>query len=430
MFRTLQITSKCILAAALVLGMFIPVASAKKAKPEQVLYDFCSQANCSDGNGPGDLIMDSSGNFYGTATEGGNGDAACYEGCGVVFKLAADGTETVLYSFCSQANCSDGAAPYAGLIMDGSGNLYGTTAAGGNGNAACQEGCGVVFKLAPDGTETVLYGFCSQANCSDGDAPYAGLIMDGAGNLYGTTFSGGLNVGCSTGCGTVFKIAPDGTETVLHSFCPEANCTDGDQPMGGLIMDGSGNLYGTTSNGGFHSYCCGTVFELAPDGTETVLYAFGQAQTDGIYPLAGVTMDGAGNLYGTTSSGLNEGVLGTVFKLAPDGTETALHDFTGGSDGAALQSGVILDSAGNVYGTTDLGGSTCCDKHAGAGTAFELAPDGTETQLYIFKSRSHGKYPTSGLITDSQGNLYDSASAGKYNGGVVFKINIDATAKR
>jgi uncharacterized repeat protein (TIGR03803 family) len=196
-------------------------------------------------NPSAELIMDAAANLYGTTYHGGT------SGGGVVFKLAPDGTETVLYSFCSQFNCADGDHPSAGLIMDGAGNLYGTTYYGGT------SGGGVVFKLAPDGTETVLYSFCSQSNCADGSDPEAGLIMDGAGNLYGTTSDGGGTFG-----GVVFKLAPDGTETVLYSFCSQSGCADGSYPEAGLIMDGAGNLYGTTLGGGTSG--TGVVFMVTP----------------------------------------------------------------------------------------------------------------------------------------------------------------------
>jgi len=255
--------------------------------------------------------MDGAGNLYGTTREGGANKG------GVVFQLAPSGTgwsETVLYSFCSQSNCTDGANPAAGLIMDGAGNLYGTTIFGGTGSPAN----GTVFMLTPDPTgtvwtETVLYLFCSQTNCADGANPRAGLIMDATGNLYGTTQGGGGH-----GSGVVFELTPDPTgtvwtETVLYSFCSQTpNCADGSGPVAGLIMDAAGNLYGTTFRGGNGAdiFGNGVVFELTPDPTgtvwtETVLYSF-CSQTncaDGNLPLAGLIMDAAGNLYGTTSVG-------------------------------------------------------------------------------------------------------------------------------
>jgi uncharacterized repeat protein (TIGR03803 family) len=427
----LRRAARLILAAGLALVAFTPVAGAKKVKPEQVLYDFCSQTNCSDGKWPqAGLVMDGSGNLYGTASEGGN--RGLY---GVVFKLAPDGTQTVLHSFCPNAPpCTDGENPYAGLVMDSAGNLYGTTYEGGSGPCGGNNGCGVVFKIAPDGTESTLYTFCAQPNCADGADPDAGLTLDSAGNLYGTTKYGGNtdpdDGACrSTGCGTVFEITPDGTESVLYAFCPgEANCADGEFPVAGLVMDGSGNLYGTTEDGGIGG---GTVFEVAPGGTETVLHTFGVAQADGAYPLAGLAMDGSGNLFGTTYESYPTG-YGVVFELAPDGTETLLHTFEGGTDGVFPLAGVIVDSAGNLYGTTVYGGTAGCRYHGGCGTVFKLAPDGTETELYDFKAQKDGVYPQASVVADGQGNLYGTAFYGgltKYGSGVVYKINIDATAK-
>jgi uncharacterized repeat protein (TIGR03803 family) len=264
----------------------------------------------------------------------------------------------VLYSFCAEINCTDGNSPRAGLISDSSGNLYGTTEFGG----AYEEG--TVFKLAPDGTETVLYSFCAEINCTDGAYPLAGLIMDAAGNLYGMAPNGG-----TYGGGTVFRLAPDGTETVLYSFCAQTNCTDGGGPTG-LIADSSGNLYGTTGRGG-EGDC----------------------------------------KYG----------CGTVFKLAPDGTETVLHAFNGGSDGRTPLAGVIADNAGNLYGTTFYGGGTRC--HSGCGTVFKLAPDGTETVLFAFHGR-RGTNPAGALLKSPHGLLYGTTQFGGASGsyGTIFKI--------
>jgi uncharacterized repeat protein (TIGR03803 family) len=280
----------------------------------------------------GNLITDAQGNLYGTTVTGGvnneNGVCPFYGGdfgCGTVFMLQPHRVETILYRFCSLSNCADGGFPYAGLIADSSGSLYGTTSFGGSGYG------GAVFKIS-GGTETVLYNFCSRSNCADGADPVASLIMDSSGNFYGTTAEGGIaSNSCSNGCGTVFKLAPDGTETVIHSFCTDSNCSDGAIPMASLLMDSNGNLFGTTESGGDSiTHCgCGTVFEITPDGTETVLHAFrgGANGTggDGAYPVAGLITDKRGNLFGTTIYG---GVVvggnrcsnigcGTVFKIKP-----------------------------------------------------------------------------------------------------------------
>jgi uncharacterized repeat protein (TIGR03803 family) len=220
-----------------------PLGGAAAALSEQVLYGFCSQANCADGSFPTAApIMDAAGNLYGTTSAGGNGNH------GVVYKLAPNPngngwTETVIHTFCSQANCADGAYPPAGLIMDAAGNLYGTTTRGG------PAGRGAVFKLTPDQSgglaETVIYSFCSQGPCLTGEQPAGGVTMDLLGNLYGTAKWGG------NGYGTVYQLTPDQsgttwTATTLQSFCPNFNCADSANPSGELAVDGGGKVYGTT----------------------------------------------------------------------------------------------------------------------------------------------------------------------------------------
>jgi len=363
------------------------------------------------------LITDAAGNFYGTTAIGGK------NGGGTVFKLAPDGTETVLYSFCT--DCADGRYPASGLFRDSAGNLYGTAVYGGVTNKVFIDGAGTVFKLAPDGTETALHTFCSQSNCTDGANPFSNLISDSAGNLYGTTNGGGQN-----GRGVVFRIAPDGTETVLYSFCSQYKCADGAAPFGGLIFDNAGNLYGTTYQGG-HSSCyprrhsgCGTVFKLAPDGTETVLYAFCHKYKagcpDGANPVAGLIADNAGNLYGTTVTGTD-----SLFKLAPDGTLTVLHAFcslANCADGSGSRGALIADGAGNLYGTTHDGGVNS------GGTVFELAPSGTFTVLHSFAycsdlPCSDGDEPAAPLLMDGAGAIYGTTEyGGKGDWGLIFKL--------
>lgn len=373
----------------------------------RVLYTF---KGGSDGSGSvASLIADAAGNLYGTTASGG-GTGCGGGGCGTVFRLAPNGTETVLYSF---AGGEDGAYPVAGLIMGGSGNFYGTTSGGGT--DGCEgEGCGTVFKLAPDGTETVLHAF---AGGSDGSAPEAGLIMDSSGELYGTTVSGGSGAN-----GTVFKLAPDGTETVLYAF---QGGSDGGNPYAGLIMDKSGNLFGTTEYGGTGGIVsAGTVFEVMPDGHEKVLWDFCSRDScgDGEFPVAGLIRDKAGNLYGTTTWG---GIIGTAFKLAPDGTETVLHDFADRPDGANPYGGLVIDKSGNLYGTTFQGGKVCGDYGSSCGTVFKIAPDGTETVLHAFrKLKGDGIIPQSGLIKDARGNLYGTTPTLTWHSGdgTIFEI--------
>jgi len=384
---------------------------------ETVLYTFRGGA---DGSLPAaGLVADTAGNLFGTTYFGGGG--ACGPGrCGTVFELAPTGSETVLYAFKGDR---DGALPQGGLVADESGNYYGATSQGG------ASASGTVFKLAPDGTETVLHVF---KGGKDGYYPAGDLTADNKGNLYGTTeFGGHMDVSeCNyDGCGTVFEIKPGGTKTGLHAF---RGGNDGIEPTAGVISDGNGNLYGTTSGGGGVNCAtgCGTVFKIGPDGTETVLYAF-QGGSDGSEPVAGLTMDIGGNVYGTTSYGgagganCPEGTLGcgTVFKVAPDGTETILYAFQGGSDGWSPYAGVIADKQGNIYGTTYFGGGTGCAHNTGCGLVFKLAPDGKETVLYAFQGGSDGGLPDAPLLAGKNGVLDGTATTGGTNdNGVVFSV--------
>ena len=410
-------TETFVAAAAIAIAFSLGSAGAQANGTEKTLYKFLGG---SDGALPyGSLTSDGSGNLYGTTTGGGGG--SCEEGCGVVFGIAPGRKEQVLYTF---TGGTDGREPEGGLIADSADNIYGTTDFGGD--LSCQagggEGCGTVFKLAPDGTESVLYAF---QGGSDGWEPFGNLVADPSGNLYGVTAHGGSFNGSDCeedGCGTVFEVEPDGTKITLHAF---QSGNDGDGPFGGVILDSAGNLYGTTGGGGEAGY--GTVFKIAPDGTETILYAF-QGGADGAGPV-GVTIDGAGNLFGATVEGgdctlqFYEDDCGTVYKLAADGTKTLLHDFQGGTDGLGPWAPVILDGKGNLYGTTWLGGSAYC-KQGGCGTVFEVTAKGHEKVLYAF-SGSHGRYPfTASLLLGAHGDLFGTTTqGGKDNHGVVFKLN-------
>jgi uncharacterized repeat protein (TIGR03803 family) len=339
----------------------------------------------------GHLLFDASGNLYGTAENGGAHES------GVVFELEpqANGTwtEKVLYSFCSASGCTDGSWPYANLVFDTAGNLYGLTVYGGTNSSNCDGfGCGTVFQLAPGAggtwTETVLYSFCSMSGCADGAEPWTGLISDAAGNLYGMTTEGGRS-GCELGCGTVFQLASGAngswTETVLYSFCSVGRCTDGAVPYGSLIFDAAGNLYGTTASGGTHGNY-GTVFQLVAGAsgtwTEKVLHRFHLRENDhdGYDPFAGLVFDAAGSLYGTTRGGGAYGNYGTVFQLTPktngNWRETVLHSCKQhGKGGYAYSASLIFDAAGNLYGTAPVGGASGegCGG-GGCGTVFEIKP--------------------------------------------------------
>ena len=372
-------------------ALLLVATTPTSAQTETLLYNFCSQLGCADGEYPyAGLIVDTKGNLYGTTYEGGA------NGVGTVFKLSANGTETVLHSFAN--NGTDGYNPVAGLLRDAKGNLYGTTQSGG------ANGVGTVFKISAKGIETVLYSFASG---TDGAYPYTGVIMDKSGNLYGTTQLGGVN-----NMGTVFKLSANGTETLLHSFAEDGG--DGFWPFGELIMDKSGNLYGTTAQGGANS--AGMVFKLGTDETETILYSFAGG-SDGAYPYAGMIMDAKGNLYGTTVQG-GENNAGTLFAFSAKQTERVLHFFpTYGGDGEYPRAVLIRDKKGNLYGTTYGGGAY------GEGTVFELSAKGIETVLHSFANNGTDGYnPYAGLVMDKSGNLYGTTVSGGIGGGVVFKV--------
>jgi len=306
---------------------------------------------------------------------------------------------TDLYSFNLPGDLSDGALPEAALVRDASGNLYGTTFFGGLGTGCdiYYNGCGVVFKLDPSGTETVLHAFGGAGAIKDGWNPTASLTVDAAGNLYGTTSFGGAH-----GYGVVFKLDPTGKETILHNF---TRGTDGANPNAGLVQDAAGNLYGTTQYGGFgcNGQGCGTVFEINAAGKETVLYRF-TSGLDGASPLAGVVLDSSGNIYGTTWLGGIYG-FGTVFQLDSSGNEKVLHTFASGSDGANPIGTPTLDQAGNIYGTTSAGGASA-NGPLGAGTVFVVDVLGNENILYTFTGGADGASPYSSLILDASGNFY------------------------
>ena len=315
------------------------------------LYNFCSLAACADGSEPaGALVEATNGDFYGM-TDGGGAN-----GYGTVFKITPSGTLTTLYSF----DYTDGYEPYAGLIQATNGNFYGTTVYGGaNNSSLCLDGgCGTIFKITPGGTLTTLYNFCSQGDCTDGAAPYGGLVQATNGNFYGTTYLGGAD-----GDGTVFEITPSGTLTTLHSF----DGADGDQTLAALVQATNGNLYGTTAAGGASGY--GTVFKITPSGTLTTLHSFDG--TDGQTPEAALVQATDGNFYGTTYYAGGANGDGTVFKITPSGALTTLHSFDG-TDGADPGAALVQDTNGTFYGTTEVGG-TSSDCSGGCGTIFSLS---------------------------------------------------------
>jgi len=388
-------TAAMVLTAMFGLTAMTSLPARAQTYKEKVIYSF---AGGTDGESPvAGVVRDSSGNFYGTTNTGGADSA------GTVFKLSKTGVETVLYTF---TGGTDGYLPYAGVILDKSGILYGTTAFGGAFNA------GTIYEVnTVTSQETVLHSFVA-GSTTDGSLPYAGLIEDAKGNLYGTTLEGG-DISCEEGegCGVVFKFdAMTGKETVLYTFTGNP---DGERPEASLIRDAEGNLYGTTSAGGPAD--AGTVFEvIAATRTESVLYSF-TGGNDGKRPVANLARDTAGNLYGTTYMG-GSALSGTVFKVDTSNQETVLYNFTGGADGQYPFAGVIIDSQGNLYGTTIFGGTSS------DGVAFELDTAGAETVLHTFYG-SNGQYPVAILLPDGKGDFYSTTELGGTHGmGTVFKL--------
>jgi uncharacterized repeat protein (TIGR03803 family) len=421
-------------AAAAMLLALVPVGGAS-AYTLQTLHSFCTESNCGDGDTPATgLVKDQHGNLYGTASVGGKYNK------GLVFELVPNAKKTkykehILKNFCAQAKCTDGAYPYADLILDMDGRLYGTTSQGGKYDG------GAVFRLAHKAgvvTFAVIHSFCSKkTNCADGAFPdpglaYAGqasgapwdessplfgvawgggannkglayelapngsnwtyqvihsfnpencsatpgpLLVDSSGNLVGVTYCGG-----TYGQGALYRLAANTwKETTLHNFCAEAKCADGAQGIGRLIMDSAGDLFGVTENGGSGAHCsatlgCGVAFERPPGGPYTVIYNFCTLNNckDGYGPMAGLIMDTSGNLFGTTYLG-GSGMGGTVFSLSPGTTwtESVLYDFCSQSNCSDGGSSIapVLDKNGKFYGTTTAGGA-----NGNGGTVFELTP--------------------------------------------------------
>lgn len=404
------------------------------ASSYSLIYSFCSQSNCVDGSIPqSGLIADASGNVYGSTTVGGQ------YGDGTVFELVSGQngtwTESVLYSFCAKAGCSDGNTPVGRLVLDSAGRIYGVTQSGGASSNA-----GVAYELTPNSGRTrwkfrLLHTFCTQGgDCTDGDMPYAGLsysgqakglLYDGSSPLYGTTFVGGANL---TNRGVVFQLKQSRSgkwkEKTIYSFCSQSNCLDGETPESQLLTEGK-VLYGTTNYGGDSAVGGGTVFKLVESGTtwaETVLYSFcvSTGCPDGVVPQGDLIMDASKNLFGTTvEGGANNG--GAVFELTKNGVESVLYSFcsqTNCSDGKAPYAGLVQGAAGNLYGTTRSGGAYSDGVVFEMGKSFQL--------LYSFcqkTSCADGQFSNAPLLLDSSGNLVGVTTEGAAHGnGAVFKI--------
>jgi len=424
-------------------------AGSASAYTYKTIYTFCTGTGaCSDGNSPMGVALDGQGNLYGATAGGGKSMQS-----GVIYELIPNADKTAwsyvkLYEFCRNTPCNNGNRPDGKVVIDTAGNLYGTTDDGGLGG-------GTVFELMPNGdrsqwTLTTLYRFCSVANCTDGKFPESGLTYvgqsagtpyDGVSPLYGTASNGGTH-----NVGVAFELTRHGAryhESVIHDFCT-TDCADGSYPFAGLTADAGGNLYGTTQTGGVHEDQQGhggTVFELSPgphgSWTETTLYAFNALANgaDGYVPDAEVLLDGSGNIYGTTIMGGTNQQGGVTFKLTP-GTpwqETVLDNFCSASncaDGRFPNTG-LLSSGGSLIGMTQLGGvGHRGPLHEGAGNIY--AWDGSTTQvIHNFCQNHHcadGALPAGTLVQDGSGIIYGTASAGGDNhklhsgAGVVFAL--------
>jgi uncharacterized repeat protein (TIGR03803 family) len=422
MFSHLKFSSAFKAAVAL---FTLVLATAAWADKLTVLHAFNGTAG---GTNPTTLVMDSSGNLYGVLTGGGNSACLQLRGCGAIFELTKnpDGswTKTVIYRFKGRA---DGASP-TGIIMDASGNIFGIAQAGGN--TACFEGCGVIFKLTQSGgvwTETPIFTFLGDLNNLNGHNPIGNLVMDSAGNLYGgagSDFFGEIFEVSPQSDGTW-------TGTIIYRF---KTLQEGEIPIGPFVFDGTGNLYGVTKSGGEICCGTVFELSPASGGswTLTKLQDFGSIP-DGSQPAGGLIIDGGGNLYGTTAyGGLHpKPGAGTIFELSRSSgtwTKTILVDFSGGN-GRSPSGTLLMDASGDLYGTTEFGGlgfaGTAFKASPGSGAGWNLSV------LYFFKNARDGGSPEGNLVMDASGNLYGAGftgggptGSGKHNtgNGVVFQL--------
>jgi uncharacterized repeat protein (TIGR03803 family) len=331
---------------------------------------------------------------------------------GVVYKIDAAKKETVIFTF--QGNNGEGID--AALIQDQAGNLYGIADGG--------PGAGMVFKLSQEGVETQLFDFQGGLGIRKPQVPVGGILMDQSGSIFGATYFGGHG-NCQFSCGSLFRLDTADKLHVLHNF---SGGSDGSRPFGPLVQDAEGNLYGVAQQGGnlscpgfpseeFQERGCGTVFKISKSNVLTVLHAFAGGSA-GAIPASGLLLDAAGNIYGTTIVG-GTSDLGTVFKISKDGTYTVLHRFNG-ADGSRPNGSLVADSAGNLYGTTQWNGAETL------GRVFKLSTTGKLKVLHRFTGGKDGATPTSGVILDEKGNIYGTASKNfliqQVQGGNVFEI--------
>ena len=434
-----------------ILSMATAVQSVSAATyHETVLHKFTGYGF--DGDGPlgptFSVVRDKAGNSYGTTQSGG-----AY-GYGSVFKIDANGKTTTIHSFPFYYGNGDGAQPNGGLVIDAAGNIYGTTFFGGDvANCGTGGGCGVVFELRPTSMgykEKIVHTF--EGGAKDGANAFPTLIMDPSGNLYGTTWNGGTG-GAKNGDGVLYELDTAGKIKVLYNF--GANPDEGTQVMG-LARDSQGNFYATSETGGPNQYStnciqtnflpsfgCGTLVKIDPNGNETLLHVFTGVNGDGGSPMGAVTIDAidaSGNIFGTTLLGgagscqpgnSSTPGCGTIFEIDSSGNYSVIHSFPGaGQKGAGAIGALVEDAAGDLYGATEDGGlGTCGGGYSGGpgcGTIFKLdVKTGAETLLHEFADKADGAVPESGLTGASDGSLYGTTAGGgatQCGCGVVFKI--------
>jgi len=368
------------------------------------LYSFSSTGSgATNGYNPvAGLVQGTDGNFYGTTESGGVAN-----NYGTVFRISPGGSLTILWTFNQNLN-HDGGNPKAALVQGSDGNFYGTTYLGGTNSYIFGSQSGTVFQLNANDSPITLTTLHTFTNNPDGAEPEAGLVLGSDGYFYGTTVQSGI----ANNYGIVFRISPSGSSySILHSF---TNSPDGGNPVAGLAQGNDGNFYGTTEQGGTNSG--GTVFQLATNGSLTILHSF---SLDDGSPIAGLAQGTDDNFYGTTyNSGAHSG--GTVFRISPSGSYSNIYSFNSNiGDGTVPKAGLVLGSDGNFYGTTSSGGGH------GSGTVFRISPSGSCSNLYLFSGGSDGKTPLAGLVQGSDGNFYGTTSQGGTNGhGNVFKLTV------
>jgi len=399
-----------------VMVVFVAPAAASAAVDFSVLINF----DGTNGSAPvAPLIQATDGSLYGTTAGGGSCSSNQY-GCGTVFRVTASGKLEAIYNFCALPNCADGGGPAAGLVQAPDGSFYGTTSGGAN--TSCDGGCGTIFKITAAGKLTTLHQF----NGNDGASPMAALILASDGDFYGMAWEGGIRClqGEPYGCGTIFKITPNGIFTLLHQFCSKAKCADGTFPLGSLVQAANGKLYGTTSGGGTGAdpYCalyygCGTIFEITSSGGFKTVFNFcaqGKECPGGAFPGAGLIQSADGDLWGTTGgtpASHGEG-WGTAFKITLKGKFSKVTSLYGYSCAPLVQA-----TDGNFYGTDCIGGTD------GVGDVFKVAPEGQFTILHSF-DYTDGISPEAGLLQATDGAFYGTTAGSEPGDGVVFRLSV------